>query len=65
MHLFSDQALQQLNSEVLFFHFGDFLQEFRIKQREVLFLVGEKVDNAVTFDTLFQQFIDLSVDLRE
>ena len=38
MHLFCNQTFQQLNGKVLFLHLRDFLQEFRIKQREILFL---------------------------
>ena len=65
MHLFCNQTFQQLNGKVLFLHLRDFLQEFRIKQREILFLVREKVDNAITLDTLLQKLIDFSIDFGE
>ena len=65
MHLLGNQPLQQLDSEILLLHLGDFLQELRIEQGKARFHIGKEIDDAVALDALLQKLIDALVHLRQ
>ena len=60
-----NQLFQQLHSQVLLLHTGDFLQELGVKQGKFGPHIGEQINDSFALDAVLQQLIDALVDFRK
>lgn len=64
-NLLGDELAQNLNCEVLFFHFGDLRKEVRIEQRQRFLNVRKEVDNSAALHARFKQLVDALISFSE